>query len=41
MTYVSSLYELVRVVENSSSVGVNKAQLVGTHDGRIIVPVYN
>ena len=40
VTYVSSLYELARMVENSSSVSVNKAQLVGTHDGRIIVPVY-
>ena len=41
VTYVSSLYELARMVENSSSVGVNKAQIVGTHDGRIIVPVYD
>ena len=41
VTYVSSLYELAHMVENSSSVGVNKAQLVGTHDGRIIVPVYD
>ena len=31
------------MVEHSSSVSVsvNKAQLVGTHDGRIIVPVYD
>ena len=29
------------MVQNSSSVGVNKAQIVGTHDGRIIVPVYD
>ena len=41
VTYVSSLYELAHMVENSSSVGVNNAQLVGTHDGRIIVPVYD
>lgn len=27
--------------ESSSAAGVNKAQLVGTHDGKIIVPVYN
>ena len=30
-----------RLVETSSSTGVNKAQLVGTHDGRVIVPVYD
>ena len=40
-TYVSSIYELARLVENSSSIGVNKAQLVGTHDGRVIVPVFD
>ena len=39
--YVSSLYELGSVVETSSSVGVNKAQLVGTHDGKVVVPVYD
>ena len=39
VTYVSSLYDLARMVENSSSVKANKAKLVGTHDGRIIVPV--
>ena len=37
--YVSSLYEFARLVETSSTTGVNKAQLVGTHDGRVIVPV--
>lgn len=26
---------------NSSNTGVNKAQLVSTHDGRVIVPVYD
>ena len=39
--YVSSLYELAQMVESSSTVGVNKAHLVGTHDGKVIVPVYN
>ena len=39
--YVSSLYEFARMVEMSSTTGVNKAQLVGTHDGRVIVPAYN
>ena len=29
------------MVEASSTFGVNKAQLVGTHNGRIIVPVYD
>ena len=37
----TSIYELAAMVETSSSLGVNKAQLVGTHDGRIIVPVYD
>ncbi|XP_068754155.1 uncharacterized protein [Montipora capricornis] len=41
VNYVSSLYEFAQMVETSSSTGVNKAQLVGTHDGRVIVPVYN
>lgn len=29
------------MVETSSDLGVNKAQLVRTHDNRIIVPVYD
>ena len=41
VSYVSSLYELAQMVESSSTVGVNKAQLVATHDGKVIVPVYN
>lgn len=41
VNYISSLYELATMVETSSTAGVNKAQLVGTHDGRVIVPVYN
>lgn len=41
VSYVSSLYEFARLVETSSSVGINKAQLVGTHDGTVIVSVYD
>ena len=40
LTYVSSIYELASLVEKSSTTGNNKAQIVGTHDGRVIVPVY-
>ncbi|XP_022777507.1 uncharacterized protein LOC111318922 [Stylophora pistillata] len=39
--FVSSLYEFADIVEGSSTIGVNKAQLVGTHDGRTIVTAYN
>ena len=38
--FISSIYEFANMVE-SSSTGVNKAQLVGTHDGTVIVPVYD
>lgn len=41
VNYVSSLYEFAEMVESSSTVGVNTAQLVGTHDGKVIVPVFN
>ena len=41
VTYVSSLYEFASMVETSSNLGVNKAQRVRTHDGKIIVPVYD
>ena len=41
LTYVSSIYELASLVEKSSTTGNNKAQIVGTHDGRVIVPVYD
>ena len=41
VTYVSSIYEMANIVETSSTAGVNKVQLVGTHDGRSIVPVYD
>ena len=41
VNYISLLYEFATMVETSSTAGVNKAQLAGTHDGRVIVPVYN
>ena len=41
VTYVSSLYKFARLVETSGTAGVNKAQLVGMHDRRVIVPVYD
>ena len=41
VTYISSLYELAKMVDFSSTIGVNKAQLVGKHDGKVIVPVYD
>ena len=39
--FISSIYEFARMVESSSSMGVDKSQLVGTHDNRVIVPVYD
>ena len=41
MNFISSIYEFARMVDCSSTTGVNKAQLVGTHNGREIVPVYD
>ena len=41
VSFISSLYELARMVETSSNTGVKKAQLVATHNGRVIVPVYD
>lgn len=41
VNYVSLVYEFARLVETSSSTGVNKAQLTGMHNGRVIVPVYD
>ena len=41
VNFISSLYELAGMVDGSSSTGVNKAQLVATHGGRIIVPAYD
>jgi len=39
LNYISSIYEFANMVELLST-GINKAQLVGTHDGTVIVPVY-
>jgi len=39
--FISSIYELAGMAEASSAIGVNKAQLVATHNNRIIVPVYD
>ena len=41
VNFISSIYEFARMVDKSSSTGVNKAQLTGTHDGHVIVPVYD
>lgn len=38
---ISSLYEFAMMVKTSSTSGKNKAQLVGAHDRRVIVPVHN
>ena len=38
--FISSIYELAGMAETSSAIGF-KAQLVATHDNRIIVPVYD
>ena len=41
VNFISSLYQFADMVDSSSTSGVNKAQLVGTHNGRNIVPAYN
>ena len=41
VNFISSIYEYARMVDSSSTTGVNKWQLVGTHDGWEIVPVYD
>ena len=41
MNFISSLYEFPDMVDGSSVTGVNKAQLVRTHNRRNIVPAYN
>ena len=41
LNHISSLYELATVVESSSTNGINKVQLVGTHNGKSVVPVYD
>ncbi|GFR70174.1 hypothetical protein ElyMa_003778100 [Elysia marginata] len=40
-TEVSCLDEMVKVVEDSTHNGINRAQLVGTEDGRLFVPTYD
>ena len=41
VNFISSLYKFARMVDCCSTTGVNKVQLVGTHDGQEIVPVYD
>ena len=41
VSFISSIYELARMMDTSSNTGVNKAQLESTHNGRVIVPVYD
>ena len=41
VNFVSSLNEFANMVDGSSTNGVKKAQLLGTHDGKIIVLAYN
>ena len=41
VSFISSIYELAQMVDTSSNTGVNKAQLVAMHDGRVIVSVYD
>lgn len=41
VSFILSIYELARMVDTSSNTGVKKAQLVTTHDGRVIVPAYD
>ena len=41
LNFISSLYKFPDMLDGSSVTGVNKAQLVRTHDGRNIVPAYN
>ena len=40
VSYISSLYKFANMMESSNS-GINKAQLMGMHDGTVIVPVYD
>ena len=40
VNYSSSLYEFTNMVDSSPS-GINKAQLVGTHNGTVLIPVYD
>lgn len=41
VSHVLLRYEFAQMVKSSSAAGVNKAQHVRTHDGKVIVPVYN
>lgn len=41
VNFTLSTYEFAWMVDCSSTTGVNKAQFVGTHDSREIVPVYD
>ena len=41
VSFILSIYELAKMVDDSSSTGVNKAQLEATHNGQVIVPVYD
>lgn len=41
MNFISLIYEFAGMVDCSSTTGLNKAQLVGAHDGREIVPMYD
>ena len=40
VNFISSINELVRMVDLPSTIGINKAQLVRTHNGRVIVLAY-
>lgn len=39
--FVSSLFDLMRTVDNSTVTGVNISELCGRHDGTVLVPVYD
>ena len=41
VSFILPIYELARMVDTSSTTGVNKSQLVSTHDGRNLVSVYD
>lgn len=39
--FVSSLFDLMRTVDNSTVTGVNISELCGRHDGTVLVPVHD
>ena len=39
--YVSSLFDLMEAVDQSTVMGVNISKLCGLHDGPVLVPVYD